>query len=203
MQMHTTIYLIRHGEPYNPNKIVYGRLPVPLTERGRQQITHLAEKLKRDQVSPDIIISSPLKRTIETTEEIKKIFPDAPVIYENDLQEYFGDFSDMTIDQFEALGNYYRAKETLARNIEQPESVIGRMLGVMEKALTAHKDKTIFLVSHGDPIMWLFWKLTNPHDEMPSPMILHETHLLKQGTALKLVIDEKGEMLSHEIITPY
>ncbi|SRR6266403_2806428 len=201
--MQTTIYLIRHGEPHNPNKIVYGRLPVPLTEKGRKQIKELAEKLKNENVSPDIIISSPLKRTIETTEEIKTVFPDVPVLFEDDLQEYFGDFSDMTIDQFEALGNYYHAQETLARNIEQPESVIERMIGVMKHALSLHKDKTVFLVSHGDPIMWLFWKLTNPHDEMPSPLILHETHLLKQGTALKLVFDEKGEMLSHEIITPY
>src|SRR6185369_11755547 len=176
--MQTTIYLIRHGEPHNPNKIVYGRLPVPLTEKGRKQIKNLGEKLKKEQVSPDIIISSPLRRTIETTEELKKIFSDAPVVYEENLQEYYGDFSDMTIDQFEALGNYYHAKETLARNIEQPESVLERMFGVMKHAFTAHKEKTIFLVSHGDPIMWLFWKLTNPHDAMPSPLVLHETHLL-------------------------
>lgn len=63
------IYLIRHGEIYNPNNIIYGRLPdYPLSFIGINQCKSLTYNLdnlfkKNDKIS---IISSPLKRTQQT-----------------------------------------------------------------------------------------------------------------------------------------
>ena len=44
----TKIYLIRHGSVENPDDISYGRLPVPLSETGRQQVKKLCQTLKPD-----------------------------------------------------------------------------------------------------------------------------------------------------------
>jgi len=52
----TTIRLIRHGDVYNPKQIIYGRaVDVPLTEKGKQQLTFLGKILKKYKISPDLI----------------------------------------------------------------------------------------------------------------------------------------------------
>jgi len=67
----TRIYLVRHGEVHNPEKVLYGRLPgFRLSERGQQQAAMVAEILahpKRDIVA---IVASPLQRAQETAAPI-------------------------------------------------------------------------------------------------------------------------------------
>jgi len=67
----TRIYLVRHGEVHNPEKVLYGRLPgFRLSERGQKQADMVAEFLahpKRDIVA---IVASPLQRAQETARPI-------------------------------------------------------------------------------------------------------------------------------------
>jgi len=67
----TRIYLVRHGEVHNPEKVLYGRLPgFRLSDRGQQQANLVAEFLanpKRDIVA---IVASPLQRAQETAKPI-------------------------------------------------------------------------------------------------------------------------------------
>jgi len=67
----TRIYLVRHGEVHNPEKVLYGRLPgFRLSERGQKQAALVAEFLgnpKRDIVA---IVASPLQRAQETAKPI-------------------------------------------------------------------------------------------------------------------------------------
>lgn len=61
----TTIYLVRHGEVANPDRIVYGRLDgFPLSSRGHSMAETVADHL----TDPDITViwSSPLLRTQQT-----------------------------------------------------------------------------------------------------------------------------------------
>lgn len=61
----TRVHLVRHGEVYNPDGILYGRLPgFSLSENGRAQAAAIADALAdRDIVA---VIASPLQRAQET-----------------------------------------------------------------------------------------------------------------------------------------
>lgn len=64
----TTVHLVRHGEVFNPDKILYGRLPdFHLSERGREQAVVAADWLA-EHVGDRIVHlrCSPLERAQET-----------------------------------------------------------------------------------------------------------------------------------------
>jgi broad specificity phosphatase PhoE len=67
----TTVHLVRHGEVYNPTKVLYGRLPgFRLSETGLAQAEVVAKFLTgRDIVK---VISSPLERAQQTAAPLAK-----------------------------------------------------------------------------------------------------------------------------------
>ena len=69
MSERTTVHLLRHGEVYNPEKILYGRLPgYHLSDLGREMADLAAAALApRDVVE---VWSSPLERAQETAAPI-------------------------------------------------------------------------------------------------------------------------------------
>lgn len=75
----TTVHLLRHGEVYNPDKILYGRLPAfHLSEVGREMAVLAAAALaSRDIVE---VWSSPLDRAQETAAPIAGTFGLSPII---------------------------------------------------------------------------------------------------------------------------
>jgi broad specificity phosphatase PhoE len=71
--MRTTVHLLRHGEVYNPGKVLYGRLPgFHLSELGRQMAKAGAEALADRDVTH--VVSSPLERAHETAEPVAAQF---------------------------------------------------------------------------------------------------------------------------------
>lgn len=69
MVEHTRVHLVRHGQVYNPDEILYGRLPgFSLSETGRAQAVAVADELAgRDIIA---VIASPLQRAQETAAPI-------------------------------------------------------------------------------------------------------------------------------------
>ena len=69
MAEQTRIHLVRHGEVYNPDGVLYGRLPgFQLSDKGNRQAQAVAEALAdRDIVA---VIASPLQRAQETAAPI-------------------------------------------------------------------------------------------------------------------------------------
>ncbi|MDT7721991.1 MAG: hypothetical protein QOE94_3002, partial [Mycobacterium sp.] len=69
MAEQTRVHLVRHGEVYNPEGVLYGRLPgFSLSDKGIQQAQAVAESLAdRDIVA---VIASPLQRAQETAAPI-------------------------------------------------------------------------------------------------------------------------------------
>ncbi|KWX09566.1 hypothetical protein TR74_08805, partial [Carbonactinospora thermoautotrophica] len=65
----TVVHLLRHGEVYNPQGVLYGRLPgYHLSELGRKMAERVAEFLAtRDIVA---VVASPLERAQETAQPI-------------------------------------------------------------------------------------------------------------------------------------
>jgi broad specificity phosphatase PhoE len=63
------VHVMRHGEVYNPSKVLYGRLPdFHLSELGRQMAKAAAEALAGRDVTH--VVASPLDRAQETAEPI-------------------------------------------------------------------------------------------------------------------------------------
>ena len=63
--MTTTVHLMRHGEVFNPGRVLYGRLPgFHLSELGERQAAASAEWLAKRDVG--YLVSSPLERARQT-----------------------------------------------------------------------------------------------------------------------------------------
>ena len=71
--MRTTVHLLRHGEVFNPDKVLYGRLPgFGLSGDGRQMAHDAAEALRGRDVAE--VVASPLQRAQETAAPIAAVF---------------------------------------------------------------------------------------------------------------------------------
>lgn len=81
----TVVHLVRHGEVYNPDKILYGRLPGwHLSDRGRRQAAAAAASFSGHNIS--YLACSPLQRTQETSEPFTDVTGLTPIIDENLLE---------------------------------------------------------------------------------------------------------------------
>jgi broad specificity phosphatase PhoE len=69
----TVIHLLRHGEVYNPTKILYGRLPGFRLSQLGEQMTQAAAKAVADR-DIRLVVSSPLERAVQTAEPIAAEF---------------------------------------------------------------------------------------------------------------------------------
>ncbi|WP_213008769.1 histidine phosphatase family protein [Paractinoplanes toevensis] len=69
----TTVHVLRHGEVFNPTKILYGRLPnFHLSELGVQMAKAAAESLAARDIT--YVVASPLERAQETAAPIAAEF---------------------------------------------------------------------------------------------------------------------------------
>jgi broad specificity phosphatase PhoE len=65
----TTVHLLRHGEVYNPEHVLYGRLPgYRLSERGEAQAKTVAVALADEDIT--VLLASPLERAQQTAAPI-------------------------------------------------------------------------------------------------------------------------------------
>nr|WP_026256708.1 histidine phosphatase family protein [Mycobacterium sp. 155] len=69
MTVRTTVHVMRHGEVFNPEKVLYGRLPgYHLSDRGRLQAQAAADWLANHDII--YVVASPLERAQETAKPI-------------------------------------------------------------------------------------------------------------------------------------
>jgi phosphohistidine phosphatase len=83
-----TLYLARHAKSYWKDQSIpdFDR---PLNSRGKRDAPFMGEVLNDKKIKPDLIISSPAKRTKKTAIEIaEKIrYPEKKILYNEDLYE--------------------------------------------------------------------------------------------------------------------
>ena len=73
MSVETVVHMLRHGEVYNPTKVLYGRLPgFRLSALGEQMAKAAAQSLARHDIT--MVVSSPLERAQQTAEPIAAQF---------------------------------------------------------------------------------------------------------------------------------
>jgi len=85
----TQVHLVRHGEVFNPDGVLYGRLPnFRLSDAGVSGAAKAAKNLQSAGVQVSKLVVSPLERTRQSAEPISKLFEIDPVIDERIIEPY-------------------------------------------------------------------------------------------------------------------
>jgi len=199
VKSNTRFIFVRHGEVDNPKRIIYGQtVDVPLSPKGFLQMRQLASKLQSKSIVPDIIYTSPLLRTLQSAKEILKIFPNTPVIEDDGLKDTYEPFlADKTLDWLKSIdGDEYDQP-----GVESPESIEIRMMKVIGKIVTKYEERTIFIVSHGDPLAFLVWRLMYKEGDLPRISELNNIGYLKKAEAWKVDLAPNLDVVENEIIS--
>ncbi|PIN86995.1 histidine phosphatase family protein [Candidatus Woesearchaeota archaeon CG10_big_fil_rev_8_21_14_0_10_44_13] len=141
------LILTRHGETIeNVQHIIQGHLPGRLSEKGLDQARKVAERLKDEQI--DVIYSSDLARTADTTKEIFKFHPKTPVHFVRELRErYLAEFQGRTREELGLKKD--ESKEKLqSKTIESFDQMYERSKKFLDSVLHKHKDGTVLFAGH-------------------------------------------------------
>ncbi len=183
----------------NPDNIIYGRTyNVVLSDLGKRQIKRTAEKISEREERPIIIMSSPLRRTMESSDIISNHFQNIPITIDDRLLETEAHtIEGKSMDSFISHQDPYGDP---ALELERPEYITSRMFAALESIRTAHDGHVTCLVSHGDPLAFLMWKLMNPHVGIPPMGELGKQYYLKRSESWRIIFDEKGNVSEYEYL---
>jgi len=153
----TRVYLIRHADVENPNRVLYGHLPgFPLSARGRQQADELGRRLHDRGVRR--IAHSPLERAAETARIIAaqlegpvELVPEA-ALREAEFSRYLQGVPYWQIPLRRPLWFAHKARRGLLPGDEPIRDLGGRILQVMSRMAEEHPEEASVLVSHADPL---------------------------------------------------
>lgn len=203
----TRIFLIRHGDLENPEKIIYDGT-ISLSEFGKQKMRKLGSFLREQNIVPDAVVSSPFLRAMQSSQEIMSNYPDLNIVIEGDerLQDpHSPDLFGRTLAWLDRIVDPYIHPDLMHLQIERPPSFTARMIESIKSIFRKHKGKTVFVVSHGDPTAFAMWQLLNPGQPLPSLRELkaekNKTVYLEKGEAWKIVLDEDENIIGHEHIS--
>lgn len=151
----TSFCLVRHGTTATLGQRLTGRRPdVPLDAKARDELEALASYLASEPLRA--VYSSPLTRTLTTATAIARPHGLGVVRLESLADIELGDWSDRSLDAlrsdptFHAF-NVHRAG-TAPPGGEHPAAVQCRMAVELCRLRDAHRDETIAVVGHADPL---------------------------------------------------
>ena len=168
--MRTTVHLLRHGEVYNPDKILYGRLPgFRLSDLGHEMAQRASDALAHRDIT--VVTASPLERAQQTAVPIAKlhgltIATDENVIEaDNVFEGKRVSVGDGVLRQPSAWRHLYNPMKP---SWGEPYSVVAnRMRQGVERARNEARGHEAVIVSHQLPI-WIsrldFEGRRFPHD---------------------------------------
>lgn len=153
----TVVHLVRHGEVFNPDGVLYGRLPgFHLSDLGREMADRAAEALANRDVA--LVWSSPMERAQETAAPIAAVH-ELPIGLDERLQEATNVFEGERVSVGDGVLRQPRAWIHL-RNPVKPSwgepyrDVAARMQAVIENARVLAEGHEAVLVSHQLPV-WI------------------------------------------------
>ena len=154
---HTTVHLLRHGEVYNPEGVLYGRLPgYYLSDLGLEMADRAAAALSQRDIAA--VISSPMERAQQTAAPIA-ISHKLDIATNQDLIEAENIFE----GQLVSVGDGVLKQPKTWRHLWNPfkpswgepyDIVAARMNAAIESARLAAPGREAVLVSHQLPI-WI------------------------------------------------
>lgn len=150
----TTIYLVRHGQVYNPKNILTGRLPgFRLSEKGIKQIRQTAEFLVNRKISE--IYASPILRTKQTAGIIQKKLNLTRIIYSDLLLEVKSHFDGIPREKLYKSNFDFYSPQYWQKGDDTMETIAQRMLRFLEIISKKYQGKNVVAATHADPMMIL------------------------------------------------
>ncbi|MGZ4605202.1 MAG: histidine phosphatase family protein [Blastococcus sp.] len=154
----TVVHLLRHGEVFNPDKILYGRLPgFRLSSDGEA----MAEKAAAWFAGRGIthLVSSPLERAQQTARPIAATL-DLPVTLDERLIEAANEFEGLRVGVGDGAlrdpRHWWKLRNPFRPSWGEPYvEIAARMLAAVEAARDAARGSAAVLVSHQLPIWTL------------------------------------------------
>ncbi|HEU4425755.1 MAG TPA: histidine phosphatase family protein [Pilimelia sp.] len=154
----TVVHVLRHGEVYNPEKILYGRLPgFRLSELGAQMAKAAAQALADRDIAH--VVASPLERAKETAEPIAAQF-ELPVTLDERLLESTNWFEGRRFSVGDGAlrdpRNWWVLRDPVTPSWGEPYTVIAkRMFEALEAVRAAAEGREAVCVSHQLPVWTL------------------------------------------------
>jgi broad specificity phosphatase PhoE len=152
MSTTTTVHVLRHGEVFNPTKVLYGRLPgFHLSELGVQMAKAAAESLTDRDVTH--VVASPLERAQETAEPIAGEFG-LEIASDTRLIESANFFEGKRVSF--SPRNWWVFRDPVTPSWGEPYLTIAqRMFAALQAARVAAEGHEAVCVSHQLPIWTL------------------------------------------------
>lgn len=147
------LYLIRHGESeYNSQGLIQGQRNVCLSDKGRQQVRALGERMKKA-IPFDLIITSDLVRAHETAQLLRK-YVTVPILVDARWREIcWGSWEGCTWQEIVKLPDfttYLKEWYTYQGHGGESWQQIGaRVRSAVEEIEQQHFGKRIAIVTHG------------------------------------------------------
>ena len=165
------LYLIRHADVENPNKVLYGHLDgFQLSALGRAQAAALGDQLQSEDLSR--IVSSPLDRAVETARLINErlarpaLLESDPELREAEFSRYLQGLPYWQVPLRRPLWFVHKARRGLVPGDESIDKLGGRVLSVVRRMAREHPGETMAVVSHADPLNAAWIVLDGrPHNE--------------------------------------
>lgn len=198
----TTVYVIRHADVENPNRVLYGHLPgFKLSAHGRAQAEALGDRLRSAGLRR--IVHSPLDRAVETAQLINSRLPEPvvfevdPALREADFSRYLQGIPFWQIPVRRPLWIVHKTRRGLVAGDESYEALGGRIIDVVKRIAREHPGEPMAVVSHADPIQ-AAWLLLDgrAHNERE----MYRKAVDRAGT-LKVEIED-DRLVSWEYIAP-
>lgn len=203
----TKVFIIRHAEVKYPLNEQGERLMYPpethISEEGKRQTAILIEMLQENGVKLDLIETSQYTRAQETAEILAAGLGNPPILVNPAFNDSFiPGWIDIPLNEQQKLmeGGEDIYDHPHSHDQETREKIAQRMLAGFHDLVERNKGKTVAIVSHGDPLRFLKWKLDNPEGEIPNMSQLREFDYLKRSEAFSFVLDEKGKIFKTELL---
>jgi broad specificity phosphatase PhoE len=154
----TVVHVLRHGEVFNPQKVLYGRLPgYHLSELGVQMAKAAADWLSGHDVT--YLVASPLERAQETAQPFMERF-DLPVQTDDRLIESGNLFEGKRVSVGDGAlrdpRNWWALRNPITPSWGEPYQILAkRMAAALEAARVAAEGHEAVCVSHQLPIWTL------------------------------------------------
>lgn len=154
--MSVRLIFVRHGETdWNKASRLQGRIEIPLNKNGIKQIKKTAVKLKKSSEKPEIIISSPLTRAVQSAGIISKILAIPFQVNRNLAERDFGSLEGKTWEEINKIyGSDFKEidrKQQYDYRVyggESADEVSERIIDFLDYAIKKYDGKTIVVITH-------------------------------------------------------
>src|SRR3972149_3616306 len=147
------LYLVRHTEYENPQKIYPFYLPIFLSKEGRKNASKIGKLLVRENLHNHPIYTSPIVRCVQSAEIIAQ---QTDSFVQTDTRLIEVSCPNLQGKVMHKIDRWKIEQDDPSR--EPKNQIIARMMEVIKEKVAIGQD--CIIVSHGEPLTFAYWHLT-------------------------------------------